>query len=76
MNKQTLYVVGAVKQSNPVSLWGREHDLPLTWADGMIGVLPVFDNIGDANEYAAGKYQILQIEVERLSTQYQRSAQD
>ena len=68
MNKQTLYVVGAVKQSNPVSVLGREHDLPLTWADGMIGVLPVFDNISDANEYADGKYQILQIEVKKLST--------
>lgn len=37
-------------------------EMALSWADGMIGVLPVFDCEKTAEKYADGKYIILEIE--------------
>lgn len=37
------------------------HDINLSWADGMIGALPVFDSEDAAIEYADGA-QIIEIQ--------------
>ncbi len=59
----TLYAVGAVEKDHAIDMFGKEHKLDLTWADGMIGVMPVFDNEAAAKEYADGKFEILRIKV-------------
>ena len=56
------YVVMALKSSGTVmtDLEGIEGQLeiPMIWAEGMVGVLPVFDNLEHATVYAEGKYKI------------------
>lgn len=55
MKEETHYMVGIVKKEHPVNVFGSEVTLPLTWADGMIGVMPVFENYESAETYAKGK---------------------
>lgn len=40
--------------------WNREMDL--SWADGMVGALPVFEDEEAARSYAAGRYQVVRME--------------
>ncbi len=60
----TLYAVGAVEKDHAIDVFGKERKLDLTWADGMIGVMPVFDSEPAAKEYANDKFVILKFEVE------------
>ena len=63
------YLVGRITVKRPVnipSIPPTKADIKLSWADGMIGALPVFDNIEDANEYANGA-QIFVIELPEAS---------
>ena len=55
------YVVQAVKKSHPVAVLGREQELELSFADGMVGVLCVFTNKKKAEKFA-GKVPILTME--------------
>jgi len=57
-----LYLVMAVAKQHDVSIWGSRATLPLTWADGMIGVVPVFSTAEDAVRYADGKYEVGEVE--------------
>ena len=61
-----LWVVCGLKTSHPVTAYGGKIvDLPLDWADGMVGVLPVFDTYEAAETYAGGKklkYGIMMIQ--------------
>ena len=60
----TLYVVMSLHKKAPVRVLNCEppltDDLPLRFADGMVGILPVFDNKDDAEKYADGS-EILEI---------------
>lgn len=47
---------------NPAE-WQRE--MKLTWADGMVGALPVFDSQEAALAYADGRYQVVRLEMGR-----------
>jgi hypothetical protein len=58
-----LYVISAVEKKHSVDVFGTTHPLPLTWAEGMIGVIPVFDNKEDAEKYA-GDFPIIEFTVE------------
>ena len=48
----TYYVVGAIKKQHDINVLGRHKALDLTWADGMVGVLPVFETMMAAELYA------------------------
>lgn len=39
-----------------------EADISLKWADGMIGVIPMFDNLADAQAYAGPTGEIMVFE--------------
>ena len=60
-----LYGVGAVYAKHKAILrqFGREetHDIELIWADGMIGVMPIFETEEAAKKYAAGKSVVIEI---------------
>jgi len=61
MKGKHYYIVGALKKEHPINFPTSSEEgipLPLSWADGMIGVLPVFDSYETAIEYAGGKYEI------------------
>lgn len=54
-DEKTYYLVTALKTEHPVEVQihgiNGERKLPLVWADGMIGVLPVFDSFSAAQDY-------------------------
>ena len=55
-----LYCVGALRESCIIedNIFGQRAEMPMTWAVGMIGALPVFKTMEDAEKYADGRYQI------------------
>jgi len=57
------YAVGAVVRSHDVQTILGTQSLELTWADGMIGVIPVFTNKKKAKKYA-GKFLIVELVME------------
>jgi len=64
--KQKLYVVGGVSKKHDVMQAGTVTELELSWADGMIGVLPVFNDKEKAEKYADNEFTILTIMVEKI----------
>ena len=62
-----MWIVMAVKKSIEVEMpaFGFKQELPLSSADGMIGMIPVFDTKEQAEEYADGKSKVVECVVER-----------
>jgi hypothetical protein len=46
-----------------VAVMGSNIELPLSYADGMIGAVPVFDTKKAAEEFAGDKYKIAQLTI-------------
>ena len=61
-----LYLVGALIQERDVAMGPLKATIKMEWADGQIGVLPVFSNKKAAQKYAMNKFQVLTFEVESL----------
>lgn len=58
-----IYLIMGIIKKQKISIGSSEEnkitqDINLTWADGMMGVLPVFNNKEDAEKYAGDKYGI------------------
>jgi hypothetical protein len=51
---KTLYAVGAIRTELELDTCLGTSTVPLKWADGMIGAVPVFSNKRKARRYAAG----------------------
>jgi hypothetical protein len=47
-----LFIVMGVEKERNVDVYGSKVPLKLSWADGMIGVIPVFKSYTKAKEYA------------------------
>ena len=62
-----IYVVGMLAEKKEVRIAGWKSELKLTWADGMIGVMPAFDDLEKAEKYAGDKFNITEFEVEDWS---------
>lgn len=58
-----LYFVGGVERDHDLNVLGRPQKLPLTWADNMIGVLPVFSDRESAERYADESVTVYHISV-------------
>lgn len=56
-----MYVVLQLNKEVGVNVMGREIEVPLSYADGMIGAMPVFDTKGAAEVFAGDKYGISEI---------------
>lgn len=67
--ERILYMVGGLVQEHPVSLFGMETQLSMTWADGMIGVLPVFDSPQAAEKYSHGRYPVYLFQQQKQTRQ-------
>ena len=57
--EKTLYVVTQVRERLSLNVMGIKTKLDLTWADGMVGAMPVFDSLEAAEKYANVKADIL-----------------
>jgi len=55
------YVVGVIKKEITVEVLEQTTQLKLEWADNMIGAMPVFDNIDDAEKYGEGICPIIAV---------------
>ena len=64
---ERLFVVMSLSRSVDVSVFGAVHSVPLIYADGMVGALPVFGTRPAAEEAAAGVYKIVEIVVTNLA---------
>jgi len=65
LKKHSVYVVCGLSKAQTLNT--GQH-LPLAWADGMIGVLPVFATRKEAEQYAGEKYEILEFRIPAYSS--------
>jgi hypothetical protein len=57
------FASGSIHFKHKVSLGGfGEQELPLTWADGMVGVMPVFETQEQAEAYAGENFPVVRFE--------------
>lgn len=57
-----MYAVMKLTEEITVQSFIREQDVKLNWEDGMIGCIPVFSTLTDAEKVAGDKYEIVHIE--------------
>ena len=58
-----MFMVLVLKKDISIDLLGFKKELELSWSDGMVGAVPVFEKIQDAERYAKGTISRI-IEVE------------
>lgn len=63
-----MYLVTVMKSSLGIEVMGLNRDLDLIWADGMVGVVPVFSDYQEALKYAGGKSDLI-VKVEKQSNE-------
>ena len=63
------FVVNGLEKDITIEYMGIQRDIPLIWADGMVGIMPVFDSKKNAEKYAKGNgvTEIKIINKEKLS---------
>lgn len=57
-----MFVVMAVKKKLGVEVMGAQIEVDLCYAEGMIGGLPVFDTRENAEAWADGKPEVIEVE--------------
>lgn len=55
------YVVHMLNRAVAVDWLGREVEVPLSYADGMIGAMPVFETREQAEAIASGRYEVREV---------------
>lgn len=55
------FVVKMLNRTAEVLWMGMATELPLTYAEGMIGCMPVFETREQAESFADGVYEIMEI---------------
>jgi hypothetical protein len=64
-----MYAVMGLVREQKVNIGNHKEntvtqEIKLTWVDGMIGVIPVFDNKKDADKYAGEKFEVLEMSIQ------------
>lgn len=49
--KNPLFITMRLERFVDIELLGQKTDLPLSWADGMVGAIPVFNSVEAAQTY-------------------------
>ena len=57
---KTVYVVQRMDKTATISVNGQHHTLDFNFADGMVGVMSVFDKKEDAEVFADGRFEIME----------------
>lgn len=55
------FVVQVLNKTAEVVWMGRATEVPLSYADGMIGCMPVFETKEQAESFSGGAYEISEI---------------
>jgi hypothetical protein len=61
-----MIIVMAIQRKADVNLFGNATPIDLKFADGMIGVLPVFRTRQSAERYAGKKVTLVQVEEKNI----------
>lgn len=61
-----MYLVQALTTEIEANILGHKTDIKLSFAQGMIGALPVFKTLEDAEVYSEGKFPIVEIEIKNV----------
>lgn len=56
-----MWLVLSVESTHELNLFGRKQSLDLVWADGMVGVCPVFETKEEAIGYASNNTFIVEV---------------
>ena len=57
---KTYFAVGALHKSVLAKISGEELSIPLSWRDGMLGMMPVFSSLEAAEAEAGGKFEVIE----------------
>lgn len=52
MTDGVMFAVMKIAKQVDIQILGKEHSIPLSFADGMLGAMPVFETRAQAEEYA------------------------
>ena len=58
------WLVMVLNKTANLSIGGREIQIPLNFADGMIGAIPVFESQEAAVNFAGKEYKVMPLRVE------------
>lgn len=58
-----MFAVLQLNKEVSISVWGLDHEVPLCYAEGMVGAIPVFSTKEKAEAHAEDKYQIIELRV-------------
>jgi len=61
-----MYMVLQLNKEIVVKVMGRDVELPLSYADGMVGAVPVFETKEAAEEFAGDRYKIAQLTTDEI----------
>lgn len=67
------YMVKSLGKTVSVMWMGMEAELPLAYAEGMIGAMPVFETREQAEAYADGMFEVAEVHVLQPNNQIQRA---
>lgn len=57
-----MFAVMAITKKAEVDVFGRPVPIDMSFADGMIGIIPVFDTRENAEKWAEGTLQIIEVQ--------------
>lgn len=57
------FAVMTVDKFINVYMSGYEKEMPLSYADGMVGAMPVFETREQAENFSDGKYDVMELRV-------------
>lgn len=61
----TRYLVGVLETSHRTQVFDKPVLVKFDWADGMVGMIPVFESQETAKKYANGKFRVVMIETSK-----------
>ena len=62
-----MFMVMTVNHSVKAEIYGKPVDVPMVWAEGMIGAIPVFNSYESAEKYCGGNKDIQIFEVKEAN---------
>jgi hypothetical protein len=72
LGSEFLYVVMALNSTVEITAFGRNEKVELSYADGMVGAMPIFNTREAAEAYAGDEYQIQVITAKEPNVQVNR----
>lgn len=56
-----MYLVPILRENVQIQMLGLDAEVKLSWRNGQIGAVPVFENKEDAEKYADGRCEVIEV---------------